>query len=218
VHQTLCGTGVITADRLGDYLRKATREAKRHTSWLDPDEAYDADLQSLVRAVLTDPAYLQALADLQAAWAAPWDRTVLAQKLLQLTMPGVPDLYQGSERTLLTLVDPDNRRPVDFAPLDGEDSPKTRLVRQVLALRRDRPELFRGYEPLDAGDDALAFRRSEDLVIVVATRAVSLQRRGFGDAALDLDGTWTDVLTGAPARRRLAELVAERPGAVLVRT
>jgi (1->4)-alpha-D-glucan 1-alpha-D-glucosylmutase len=143
---------------------------------------------------------------------------VLAQKLLQLTMPGVPDLYQGSERTLLTLVDPDNRRPVDFAPLDGEDSPKTRLVRQVLALRRDRPELFRGYEPLDAGDDALAFRRSEDLVIVVATRAISLQRRGFGDAALDLDGTWTDVLTGAPARRRLAELVAERPGAVLVRT
>ncbi|MGH3744549.1 MAG: malto-oligosyltrehalose synthase, partial [Mycobacteriales bacterium] len=197
LHQTLCGTGVISADRLGGYLRKATREAKRHTSWLDPDEAYDADLQALARGVLADDAYLSALAGLHADWAEPWQRTVLAQKLLQLTMPGVPDLYQGSERTLLTLVDPDNRRDVDFTPLADPDSPKTALVRDVLRLRRDRPELFRGYAPLDAGPEALAFHRSADLVVVVATRAIRLDDKGFCGATLDLDGAWTDVLTGA---------------------
>jgi (1->4)-alpha-D-glucan 1-alpha-D-glucosylmutase len=218
LHQTLCGTGVISAERLGGYLRKATREAKRHTSWLDPDEAYDADLQFLARAVLTDEAYLSALSELHADWAEAWQRTLLAQKLLQLTMPGVPDLYQGSERTLLTLVDPDNRGDVDFAPLAGPDSPKTALVRTVLRLRRDRPELFRGYARVDAGADALAFHRSDDLVVVVATRALRLQQHGFGNTALDLEGSWTDVLTQTDiGSRQLDELVGPRPGALLVR-
>ncbi|HEX7354137.1 MAG TPA: malto-oligosyltrehalose synthase [Mycobacteriales bacterium] len=219
LHQTLCGTGPIAAERVGDYMRKATREAKRHTSWLDPDEAYDADLQSLVQGVLADGAYLSALADLHRDWDRPWRRTVLAQKLLQLSMPGVPDLYQGSERELLTLVDPDNRRDVDFTPLGGPDSPKTALVRTVLGLRRDRPDLFRDYAPIDVGPHALAFHRSDTLVVVAVTRAMDLQRNGFGDVALDLGGRWTDVLTGRPLPGdvRLADAVPDGPGLVLMR-
>jgi len=217
LHQTLCGTGIISAERLGGYLRKATREAKRHTSWLCPDEAYDTDLQTLARAVLADERYLAALSDLHADWADAWQRTILAQKLLQLTMPGVPDLYQGSERTLLTLVDPDNRRHVDFTPLSGPDSPKTALVRAVLQLRRDRPELFQGYARLDAGPDVLAFHRSDDVIVVVVTRAIRLQNQGFGDAALSLEGSWTDALTGEQARPSLTDLIGGRPGALLVR-
>ena len=219
LHQTLGGTEPIDAERVGAYLRKATREAKRHTSWLDPDEAYDADLQALVRGVLADRPYLSALEALHRDWDGPWHRTVLAQKLLQLTMPGVPDLYQGSERELVTLVDPDNRRDVDFAPLAGPDPAKTALVRTVLRLRRDRPELFRGYAPLDAGGDALAFHRSDDLLVVVVTRAIRLQHSGFGDAVVDVDGSWTDALSGRTVNGpvRLADLPADASGAVLLR-
>ncbi|MGH3743607.1 MAG: malto-oligosyltrehalose synthase, partial [Mycobacteriales bacterium] len=94
----------------------------------------------------------------------------------------------------------------------------TALVRTVLRLRRDRPELFRGYAPLDAGPEALAFHRSADLVVVVPTRAIRLDDKGFCGATLDLDGTWTDVLTGAEIRTaRLDDLVGPRPGALLLR-
>ncbi len=215
LHQTLAGTGPIAAERVGDYLRKATREAKLHTSWLDPDEDYDNDLQTLVRAVLADAGYRAALDSLLADWDDAWLRQLLAQKLLQLTMPGIPDLYQGSERTLVTLVDPDNRHAVDVG---AAEEPKTRLVRTVLTLRRDRPELFRGYTPLDAGPAAVAFRRSPDLAVVVVTRPISLQRNGLGTTTLPLDGAWTDVLTGrAVTDPRVAAVVGDGPGALLVR-
>jgi (1->4)-alpha-D-glucan 1-alpha-D-glucosylmutase len=205
VHQTLAGTGPIAPERVGDYLRKATREAKVHTSWLNPDEAYDADLQALVLGALSDPDYLSALESLHEDWAEAWTTTLLAQKLLQLVMPGIPDLYQGSERTLISLVDPDNRRPVDFmAPPER----KTDLVRAVLTLRRDRPELFRGYAPVEAGPSVLGFHRSPELLAFVVIRP-------FADLSTPLPipaGTWTDVLTGAPWTGTLSG-----PGALLVR-
>ena len=204
LHQTLAGTGPIAAERVGDYLRKATREAKVHTSWLSPDEAYDEDLQSLVRAVLADETYRAALRSLHADWDQAWRDTVLAQKLLQLVMPGVPDLYQGSERTLITLVDPDNRRGVDFA---AAEEPKTRLVRTVLTLRRDRPELFRGYAPVELGPSVLGFHRSPDLLALVVVRPFAGNVPGP-----TLDGSWTDVLTGQGWVGAL-----DGPGALLVR-
>lgn len=220
LHQTLFGAGLIDPERLGPYMSKAAREAKQHTSWQDPQEDYDRDLQALTRAVLADRTYVSLMAALHAGFAAAWQRTLLAQKLLQLTMPGVPDVYQGSERQLTCLVDPDNRRAVDYAPLAGPDEPKTRLCRTVLWLRRDRPAYFSGYQPLDTGSRyALAFARSEDLVVVVARLAVGLDEEGFDDAEVTLpSGSWSDVLTGRQiGSPRLADLIGMGPGAVLVR-
>ena len=149
----------------------------------------------------------------------------LAQKLLQLTMPGVPDVYQGTELFDYSLVDPDNRRPVDFdaAPascsaerasrppaLDETGAAKLWLVRQALTVRRDRPELFTGYQPLPATGPAaehlVAFDRGG--AITVATRLpVTLHRSGgWRDTELDAAGrrSYRDVLTGQQLRRPAA--------------
>jgi (1->4)-alpha-D-glucan 1-alpha-D-glucosylmutase len=112
--QTLAGAWPIEPDRLTEYLRKAIREAKTRTSWADPDSGYEASVLGLAEAVLADPG----LAGRMAAFVARIDPDAavnsLGAKLVQLTMPGVPDVYQGCELGGFSLVDPDNRRPVDF--------------------------------------------------------------------------------------------------------
>jgi len=120
------------------------------------------------------------------------DRSALAQLALRLISPGVPDIYQGDELTYLALVDPDNRRPVDWearrrALADGS-SPKLNLIRTLLALRARRADSFaRGYEPLAAEEGTVAFRRGDDVVVAVAYRAASPQ--------LDLPpGRWRQVV------------------------
>lgn len=132
-------------------------------------------------------------------------RQELGQALLKLASPGVPDLYQGDETPLLALVDPDNRRPVDWAALRAAlaaPAPGTKLdlVRRTLRLRRERPAAFAGaYEPLDVGEDALAFTRSGDVLVAVAPR---------GDlSGLRLPpGSWEDVVAPQPWLRLLARV------------
>jgi (1->4)-alpha-D-glucan 1-alpha-D-glucosylmutase len=156
-------------------------------------------------------------------------------------MPGVPDVYQGTEVWDLSLVDPDNRRPVDYelrrtllARLDGGAAPavddagiaKLQVVAQALRLRGGRPEIFAGtYEPLAAtgpyAHHALAFAR-HDAAVTVATRLpASLDRRGgWRDTSLPLPaGRWTDRLTGAEHAGRvdLGHLLGDLPVALLVR-
>jgi (1->4)-alpha-D-glucan 1-alpha-D-glucosylmutase len=169
------------------------------------------------------------LVDLAARVDAPAQANALAAKLLALTMPGVPDVYQGSELWETSLVDPDNRRPVDFdhraAVLAGtaEDDAATKLhvTCTALTLRRERPELFTTYAPVRATGSAaghvVAFDRGG--AITVATRLpVGLAADGWGDTALDLpEGRWHDVLTGLDTDGRLAELLAVHPVALLVR-
>ena len=229
VWQTLLGAWPISADRAAAYVEKATREAKARTSWVDPDPEFDAAVQRFVRRVLADPEIGRELAAFCERLHPAWERTLLAQKLVQLTMPGVADVYQGTELPDLSLVDPDNRRPVDFAArreglaqLDTAPA-KLRLTATVLRLRRERPEWFladASYEPLPAGDRAVAFCRSGRVVPVAPLRAVQTQRDGWGDDAVHLpDGTWTDRLTGRPwsGRARLADLLGREPVALLVR-
>ena len=112
--QTLVGAWPIDDDRLVSYLRKAMREAKLSTSWTDPDSGYEASVISFARRATADSEIASRIAAF-VAWIAP-DAAVnsLSAKLVQLTMPGVPDVYQGCELTGLALVDPDNRRPVDY--------------------------------------------------------------------------------------------------------
>jgi len=223
--QTLVGAWPITADRLDEHMRKAAREAKRHTSWLDPDEGYEHRLSGYVRSVLTDDRLMAAVRDwIDAHLTTPARSNTLAQKLIQLTMPGVPDVYQGQELPDFSLVDPDNRRPVDYdlrrRSLARLDDAKQLVTARALRLRRDRPDPFAGsYEPLLAGDHVVAFVRGGDVVTVATRLPVGLRDRGgWRDAHLTLpSGRWRDILTDRPATGRLADLLATLPVALLVR-
>jgi (1->4)-alpha-D-glucan 1-alpha-D-glucosylmutase len=197
--QTLVGAWPLDGDRLHGYLEKAVREAKRQTSWLDPDEGFEADLRSAVDDVLADD---EVVRDVQTFVAdiIPAGRTVdLGHLLLRLTLPGVPDLYQGSEEELLSLVDPDNRRPVP-AEVHRADTPRATVIRTALGVRRDVMDAFGpdgGYEPLDLGDDVIGFVRGGR----VATLVPRFPLRARPDVDdVDLPGAWDDVLPGLPVR------------------
>lgn len=215
--------------RLHGYAEKAMREAGDHTTWTSPDEGYEAAVHAAVEAVFGSAGVQRVLTDLVARLDAPARSNSLAAKLLALTMPGVPDVYQGSELWERSLVDPDNRRPVDFdhraavlaGEADDDAAAKLRLTHAALTLRRDRPELFTSYSPVAASGSAaahlLAFDRGG--AVSVATRLpVGLERRGgWGDTALDLPpGRWRDVLTGRTTDGRLADLLSVGPVALLV--
>ena len=237
--QTVTGTasreGPIDAKRLQEYLEKATREAKLHTSWTDPDATYDAHVRRYVAAVLGDA---ELVGDLT-RWVdevvrGPGEVNALSQKLLQLTMPGVPDVYQGQELPAPSLVDPDNRRAVDYtrrrealAALDaGEvNDPKLLVTARTLRLRRRSPELFTGgYVPLratgPAADHCVAYRLGAQAggAVAVATRLpVGLAGRGgWGDTTLEAPDGFVDAFTGRAATTRLADLLGSLPVALLV--
>jgi (1->4)-alpha-D-glucan 1-alpha-D-glucosylmutase len=112
--QTLVGAWPIDIDRLTSYLRKAMREAKLTTSWTEPDARYEAAVISFARRALADSEISERIARFVASIGPDAAVNALGAKLVQLTMPGVPDVYQGCELTALSLVDPDNRRPVDY--------------------------------------------------------------------------------------------------------
>jgi (1->4)-alpha-D-glucan 1-alpha-D-glucosylmutase len=171
---------------------------------------------------------------------------ILGQKLVQLTMPGVPDVFQGCEIGRLALVDPDNRRPVDWAdralrlsrvledePCFDLDDDKIRVTALALRLRRERPEVFTGPEATYVGipssdEHVLAFARGDadgPQVVTVVTRAAGrlAAEGGLGDATVAVPaGEWLDLLAGSAhtvgdGGLRLADLLAERPVALLVR-
>jgi (1->4)-alpha-D-glucan 1-alpha-D-glucosylmutase len=239
IWQSLLGAWPLSADRAVAYVEKATREAKAQTSWTDPVPAFDDAVAAFVRAVLADDGITEQVAAFTAVLAPAWHATMLAQKVVQLTMPGVADVYQGTELPDLSLVDPDNRRPVDYearrallADLDDGAVPKVdesgaaklHVVSRLLRLRRDRPELFlaeSSYAALDAGARAVAFLRGDAVATVAPVRARELERTGWGDDSVTLpDGRWRDVLSGAEhdgGRVRLASMLTDLPVAVLLR-
>jgi (1->4)-alpha-D-glucan 1-alpha-D-glucosylmutase len=202
VWQSLVGAWPISAERAVAYLEKAGREAKQHTSWVDPDEAYEQRVATFARTALETlgSSIGSFVEDLEPAWRS----TLLAQKLVQLTIPGVADTYQGTELVDLSLVDPDNRRPVDFpsrqallATPDGSvDGQKLRLVTACLHLRREHPEWFLSgsYTPLEAGDDTLAFCRADQVVIAVHLRG------GSPEGVVLPAGDWIELLPDLPVQ------------------
>ncbi len=157
------------ADRLKAWQQKALREGKLRSSWEAPDEAYEAAAAALVDSYLSDDRFVAEVTAFVADIAAAADANTLVQTLLRYTVPGVPDLYQGTELADLSLVDPDNRRPVDYAAraalLGRDDAPaKFRLIADLLALRRAHPGLFAAgdYRPVavEGSDRILAFTRT----------------------------------------------------------
>jgi (1->4)-alpha-D-glucan 1-alpha-D-glucosylmutase len=214
-----------------------------HTSWTDPSASYEDALHAVVDQIYDD-AGLRAEVDAFVATLSPagWCNA-LGQKLVQLTMPGVPDVYQGTELWESALVDPDNRRPVDFAgreellgrlddgwlpPVDESGAAKLLVVSRALRLRRDRPELFTGYRPLravgPAAEHVVAFDRGG--AVTVATRLpVGLELRGgWEDTYLSVHNPsgssrgLSDSFTGkgySGIRVPVAELLGRYPVALL---
>jgi len=238
--QTLAGVGPVAPERLERYLTKALREAKQHTAWVDGDPDYEKRVMGLA-AEATAPGPLKAVVDTaidhngEAVRAA-----VLAQKLLQLTVPGSPDTYQGCELVTLALVDPDNRGPVDYdarrkalgeldepdAEARGLDEEKLLVTIRALALRKELGHCFGDagdYRPVESSSrHAVGFTRGDEVAVLV-TRA--LQRLdaagGWGDHHVVLpDGLWRDELTGdlhEGGRLRCSDALETMPVALLRR-
>ena len=170
--QTLVGAWPLTPGRLELYLEKALREAKVNTTWIEPDHGWEAGAKRFAVSLLDDHE-LRAYAERLAGRA---ERVVLGTTVLKLTCPGLPDLYQGDELPFFALVDPDNRRPVDWdarrRALASADPPaKLDLIRRALELRARRPAAFAGsYEPLEAGADTCAFLRGGEVKVAIALR------------------------------------------------
>ncbi len=177
--QTLVGAWPIVPGRVELYLEKAVREAKRSTNWLEPNDRHERRVRDFVRALYSNQEFLADFEPFAARVARAGEHASLGALLLRLTSPGVPDLYQGDALWSLNLVDPDNRRAVNWgmhAAALREAAPtrrtlKAHLIRRVLRLRAERPEVFTGsYEPLDAGPDRVAYVRGGAIRVVVPLR------------------------------------------------
>ncbi len=220
--QTLVGIWPADPERIAAASIKAEREAKLHTSWLEPEEDFERALRDLVYALLDDTEFLARLEPWVARIRPAARRHALALTVLKTTAPGIPDIYQGSETWNEALVDPDNRRPVDFTVLQerstehvprdlagalATDDPalETWLLRRLLRLRRDRwPDLGPdgGYRALLwDGTDAesfLAYRRGDGIVVALARHTLACPP-ATADARLSLPaGRWRSALVEEP--------------------
>ena len=205
VLQNVLAAWPISAERLEGFVEKSLREAKVHTTWAEPDEAYEAAVKGYATGLLAHEAFLADFEPFLEELLPVAERHALGQLLLKLTVPGLPDVYGGDDLWFLALVDPDNRRPVDWAArreaLDAlrsgaaptRETVKLWLIWRALDLRARRPDAFAGaYTPLDAGDGTVAFLRGDGEVLVAVR--VREDAPPFAPPA----GEWRDVLAGAP--------------------
>ena len=234
LYQTLVGAWPIEPPRVLALLEKAVREAKVHTSWDQVNEIYEGAVRHFTEALLRSRNFLAEMEAFVARVAGPGRSNSLALKLLTLTAAGVPDIYQGTELWDYSLVDPDNRRPVDYraraalleqaggrdlvqAWREGDRQGLTKLavVQRALDVRRRHPAAFGegragAYEALaadgPAADHCLAFGRGTRVVTVVTRLPVGLGRAGgWRGTTLSLPrGHWRDVLSGTDWSGRVA--------------
>ncbi|MFC8359725.1 malto-oligosyltrehalose synthase [Streptomyces griseorubiginosus] len=224
--QTVFGLGPADPGRVREALLKHVREAGLYTSWTEQEPAYEEAVAAFVAAGPGGPQG-ERVAELRSRLRPHVQANVLGAALVQLTMPGVPDVYQGTEAEYLALVDPDNRRAVRFPPEDSGD--KGALTAAALRLRRRRPEVFgasAAYEPLAAEGPAaahcVAFTRSGEVLTAVTRLSLRLaEAGGWGETVLPLPaGVWSDVLVPErefSGRVRLADLLGASPVALLER-
>jgi (1->4)-alpha-D-glucan 1-alpha-D-glucosylmutase len=245
LYQTLIGAWPIDADRTKAYMLKAMREAKQQTTWTANNKDYEDALQAFIDGLFADQEFLGQLEAFVKRILLPGRMNSLAQTLLKYTAPGVPDLYQGSELWDLSLVDPDNRRPVDYklrskllGELQGMDAakvlermddglPKLYLVHRCLTLRREHPEWFgadAGYTPLNPqgsrAEHAVVFLRGDRVLTIAPRLTLTLAADWSGTTVEVPAGVWRNHLTGdriETGAQPLAELLKSFPVALLVR-
>lgn len=243
LYQTLIGAWPISSDRLRNYMEKAMREAKIRTSWVANNVEYENAVRNFVDSVLGDAEFVSEVEGFVGKILLPGRINSLAQTLMKCTAPGVPDLYQGGELWDLSLVDPDNRRPVDYELrrrlLDemrsmtvdkvmqrmDEGLPKLWVIHHALWLRRERSHAFGpkgAYTPLSARGPqeqrVIAYLRGDDVLTVVPRWSHS--RDSWGATTLELpQGRWVDYLSGQPHEgvRQVADLLDSFPVALLGR-
>ncbi|MGB3828099.1 MAG: malto-oligosyltrehalose synthase [Ornithinimicrobium sp.] len=238
IWQTLVGVGPISSGRLAEFVTKAIREAKLHTSWVNTEPDYEGRVLACAEQMRTSGEVYDAINDAVERSEHQMVALVLAQKVLQLTLPGVPDTYQGTEVLDLSLVDPDNRRPVDYARRrtalaridEGQDPSglsemKLLVTARTLRLRRRMPDVFgpRGsYRALNAGPHLLGHVRSERVAALAlrAPHAVSVDTLSGHRVELAA-GRWVDELTGREllieeSGLELTEAFLDAPVALLV--
>lgn len=244
LYQTLVGAWPLTMERAFAYMDKATKEAKTHTSWTDPSEEYGAALRRFVDGISSSAEFVGELELFVAPLLEPGYRTSLAQTLIKMTWPGVPDLYQGCELWDWSLVDPDNRRPVDYGhrreilqlvrsrdpgaawAARAEGTPKMLVVRDALALRAERPASFgsgASYEPLHArgakADHVVAFVRGGDVAVVTPRLLIGLGETWAGTSLELPRGRWVNRFgtTAFEGTVLVADMLADFPVALLTR-
>lgn len=241
LYQATVGAWPITPERLAKYMEKASREAKTHTSWTDPNPDYDESLQRFVHAVTSDSVFMSSAENFVRMLVRPGRINSMAMALIKLTCPGVPDTYQGSELWDLSLVDPDNRRPVDYElrkrllqevggctpeqilERDDEGLPKLWVIHQAL-LQRRAGRIEGSYIPIAAQGNkahyAVAFLRGER-ALTLAPRLASTPGGDWQETAITVpEGYWKNVLTGDSVpggEHRIADLLHRFPVALLVR-
>jgi len=217
-YQTLIGAWPLPIDRAQEYMLKAVREAKQQTSWVANHKDFEDALRMFIELTLNYAPFLRELNQFVARVQDAGRVNSLVQTLLKYTAPGMPDLYQGGELWDLSLVDPDNRRPVDYGlrkrllcelkQMTGTDIaaqvmmqadeglPKMWTIHKALEVRRERPDCFNAeaeYTPIEVDgakhDHVIAYLRGED-VVTVAPRLT-----------LKLDGSWKDTIVVLPKGR-----------------
>jgi (1->4)-alpha-D-glucan 1-alpha-D-glucosylmutase len=245
IYQTMLGAWPLSRERLLQYMEKAMREAKRKTSWLAPNEEFETAAKKFIEGLYGNKPFLESLKRFAGKLTGPGRINSLAATLLKLTAPGVPDTYQGMEIWDLSLVDPDNRRPVDYtvrrellAKMKGmkpaeilqqmdAGMPKLWTIHSALRIRKERASSFGAagsYKPMRAegelNDCVVAYGRGADVVVAVP-RLVMRTAQGWGNTSLSLPpGEWTHVLGGVKVeggKTSLAQLFETFPVALLVK-
>jgi (1->4)-alpha-D-glucan 1-alpha-D-glucosylmutase len=245
LYQTLIGTWPIGPDRLLPYMEKASREAKALTSWLLPNKSFEEGTKAFIEGLYKSERFIKDFESFVQPLIEPGRINSLALLLLKLTSPGIPDMYQGTELWDLSLVDPDNRRPVDYSlrrqllselpnlsPRDAwnrqeEGLPKLLVLSNVIRLRQQRPEDFgpaAEYRPVEAkgerAEHLVSYLRGDNMLVLVPRLVMGLGG-DWRDTSITLpDGKWHGAFGGSNhtgGEKRVSDLLKDFPVQLLVR-